>query len=263
MTSTAGAEAAVRDVADPRRFFVTAALLFLGSAALTMSWCASMSAMPGMDMPGGWTMSMAWMRMPGQSWAGAAATFIGMWSVMMFAMMLPAVAPALWRHRRAAHGAVLPIALGYFGVWILTGAGAFPIGIALAEAEMRLPMLSGAVPLASGVLVVIAGALQLSPWKSRQLACCRGPVVRGCDLRAAPRSAWRDGIRLGLRCFGCCAPMTAVLFVAGVMDLRAMALVTAAITAERIAPHGQRVAQVTGWAMIFAGSIYLAGAAGL
>ena len=46
----------------------------------------SMSAMAGMEMPGGWTMSMAWMRMPGQSGPGAAATFPGMWTVMMVTM---------------------------------------------------------------------------------------------------------------------------------------------------------------------------------
>jgi hypothetical protein len=44
-----------------------------------------------MPMPGGWTMSMAWMRMPGQTWPGAAASFLGMWVVMMVAMMLPVV----------------------------------------------------------------------------------------------------------------------------------------------------------------------------
>jgi hypothetical protein len=33
-----------------------------------------MSAMGEMAMPGGWTMSTAWMRMPGQTWAGAAAS---------------------------------------------------------------------------------------------------------------------------------------------------------------------------------------------
>ena len=63
------------------------ALLFAGSTTLTIVWCASMPAMGGMSMPGGWTMSMAWMRMPGQTWPGAAVSFLGMWVVMMVAMM--------------------------------------------------------------------------------------------------------------------------------------------------------------------------------
>jgi hypothetical protein len=50
-----------------RAFFGVSALLFAASAAVTIVWCASMSAMGGMSMPGGWTMSMAWMRMPGQA----------------------------------------------------------------------------------------------------------------------------------------------------------------------------------------------------
>src|SRR5579864_8532493 len=82
-------------------FFSTSAMLFATSAALTIVWCGSMSAMGGMPMPGGWTMSMAWMRMPGQTWPGAAASFLGMWVVMMVAMMLPSLVPMLWRYRLA------------------------------------------------------------------------------------------------------------------------------------------------------------------
>ena len=81
-------------------FVGVSALLFAGSTTLTIVWCASMSAM-GMPMPGGWTMSMAWMRMPGQTWLGAAASFLGMWIVMMVAMMLPSLVPMLWRYRQA------------------------------------------------------------------------------------------------------------------------------------------------------------------
>jgi len=64
-----------------------------------------MSAMGGMPMPGGWTLSMTWMRMPGQTWPGAAASFLGMWLVMMAAMMLPSLLPMLWRYRLAVGGA--------------------------------------------------------------------------------------------------------------------------------------------------------------
>src|SRR6202035_3337964 len=81
-------------------FFGVSALLFAASAAVTIVWCASMSAMGEMPMPGGWTMSMAWMRMPGQTWSGAAASFLGMWVVMMVAMMLPSLVPILWRYRQ-------------------------------------------------------------------------------------------------------------------------------------------------------------------
>jgi hypothetical protein len=67
-----------------------------------------MSGMGEMPMPGGWTMSMAWMRMPGQTWPGAAASFLGMWVVMMVAMMLPSLVPMLWRYRQAVGSAGEP-----------------------------------------------------------------------------------------------------------------------------------------------------------
>src|SRR5206468_4286677 len=90
--------------ASQRGFFGASALLFAAGAAGTIAWSASMSAMGGMPMPGGWTMSMAWTPMPGQTWSGAAASFLGMWVVMMVAMMLPPLVPMLWRYRRAVGG---------------------------------------------------------------------------------------------------------------------------------------------------------------
>src|SRR5438445_10183626 len=79
--------------ASQRVFFGVSALLFAASAAVTIAWCTSMSAMGGMPMPGGWTMSMTWMLMPGQTWPGAAASFLCMWVVMMIAMMMPSLVP--------------------------------------------------------------------------------------------------------------------------------------------------------------------------
>src|SRR5580765_364462 len=65
--STAG------EATSQRAFFGVAASLFAVSVAVTIAWCGSMSSMDGMAMPGGWTMAMTWMRMPGQTWPGAAA----------------------------------------------------------------------------------------------------------------------------------------------------------------------------------------------
>ena len=224
----------------------TLALLFAGSAALTIGWCASMAAMGGMPMPGGWTMSMAWMRMPGQSWPGAAASFLGMWIVMMVAMMLPSLIPMLSRYRQTTasgwHTAL--VGLGYFFVWSVLGIMVYPLGVALAAIEMRQPSLARAVPIAAGGVSVIAGAIQFTPWKRRHLACWR---------EASGRGPWRHGLRLGLHCVGCCANLMAVLLVIGVMDLRAMAVVGTAITAERLAPAGERVARAVGVVGIGAG----------
>jgi predicted metal-binding membrane protein len=256
-------------------FLGASALLFAASAAGTIAWCASMSAMGEMAMPGGWTMSMAWMRMPGQTWPSAAASFLGMWVVMMVAMMvammLPSLVPMLWRYRQAVGrtgekrlGWMTALAgVGYFVVWTVFGMAAFPLGVALAAIEMQQPALARAVPIAVGVVVLMAGSLQLTAWKARHLACCREAPGPGRGLPADPGTAWRHGLRLGLHCTYCCSGLIAILLVIGVMDLRAMAVVTAAITVERLAPAGERVARATGAVVAGAGLFLIVRAAGL
>jgi len=256
--------------ASQQAFFGVTALLFAASAALTITWCASMSAMGGMPMPGGWTMSMAWMP-AGHTWPGAAASFLGMWVVMMVAMMLPSLVPMLWRYRQAVGrpgetrlGRLTAlVGVGYFFVWTVFGMAAFPLGVALAAVEMQQPALARAVPIAVGVVVLLAGALQFTAWKARHLACCRAAPGPGRTLPADAGTAWRHGLRLGLHCANCCAGLTAILLVIRVMDLRAMAFVAAAITIERLAPAGERVARATGAVVIGAGLFLIARAAGL
>src|SRR5438309_9846064 len=257
--------------ASRQAFLGVSALLFAASAAVTIVWCASMSAMGEMPMPGGWTMSMAWMRMPGQTWPGAAASFLGMWVVMMVAMMLPSLVPMLWRYRQAVGKTgetrlgrlTALVGVGYFVVWSVFGMAAFPLGVALAAIEMQQPALARTVPIVVGVVVLIAGSLQLTAWKACHLECCREAPGRGRTLPAEPGTAWRHGLRLGLHCSHCCAGLMAILLVIGVMDLRAMAVVAAAITVERLAPAGERVARAIGAVVVGAGLVLIARAAGL
>jgi predicted metal-binding membrane protein len=254
-----------------RAFLGVSALLFAVSVAVTIVWCRSMSAMEGMRMPGDWTMSMAWMRMPDQTWAVAAAAFLGMWVVMMMAMMLPSLVPMLARYRQAAartgetHLGRLTalVGAGYFFVWTVIGMAAFPLGVSLAAVEMREPALARAVPLAVGVVIVAAGVLQLSSWKARHLACCREMPGPGRTLSADAGTAWRHGMRLGLHCSRCCTGLMAILLVVGVMDLGAMAAVAAAVTLERLLPAGERVARAIGAAAVVAGVFLIARATGL
>src|SRR5579863_3743417 len=168
-----------------RSFAAVAALLFAASAIVTITWSESMAAMGGMAMP--------WMRMPGQSWPGAAATFLAMWIVMMVAMMLPALVPMLARYRQAVakSGATrfgsltLTVGVGYFLVWALIGLATFPLGVLLAEIQMFWPALARGAPIAVGAVVLVAGAVQFTAWKARQLACCRQvPGGRGRGLPA-------------------------------------------------------------------------------
>lgn len=235
------------------RFLLATALVFLVSAVATIAWCASMSGMGGMTMPGGWTMSMAWMRMPGQTWPAAAASFLGMWTVMMVAMMLPAVTPLLLRHRHVR--ARMKLAGGYFLVWLLAGALLFPAGVALAGLAMRSTDLARAVPGIGALALLLAGALQLSSWKARWLACCRDDGC--CEPRPGSGAAWRQGLRAGIDCCRCCLPLTIVLLALGVMDLAVMGAVTLAISAERLASRGEHVARITGAVLVAGGMLVL------
>jgi predicted metal-binding membrane protein len=255
MTSTASARR------SERTFYGVSTLLFITSAAVTIVWCASMSSMRGMPMPGGWTMSMAWMRMPEQTWTGAAASFLGMWVVMMVAMMLPSLVPMLQQYRNALRGAgetrlgtlTMLVGAGYFGVWTLVGVAAYPLGVALNELAMQQPAISRLVPIAAGLLVLLAGALQFTRWKAHHLSCCRVTPGAAVRLPLDARSAWRHGIRLGVHCTSCCAGLMLILLVLGVMDLGVMVIVAAAITIERLAPAGERVARGVGIVTIAAG----------
>ena len=251
-----------------RVFLAACALLFLASAGVTAHWCGSMAG--GMPMPGGGTMSMAWMRMPGQTWLVAAASFMGMWVVMMVAMMMPSLAPMLWSYRRSVRGAgearlgrlTAVAGAGYFLVWTALGAAAYPLGVSLGTAEMRWPVVARSVPIATGVIVLLAGCLQLTAWKARRLWDCRDAPCCRRSLPPDAGTAWRHGLHLGVHCAKCCSGLMVILLVAGVMDLGVMAIVTAAITVERLVRRPELAARATGVVAIVAGILAIACALG-
>src|SRR5213083_943467 len=191
--------------------------------------------------------------MPMSGWLGAAASFLGMWVVMMVAMMLPSLVPTLRRYHQAGLGWLTAlVGVGYFVVWTLFGMAAYPLVVALPRA----------VPIAVGVVVLLAGLLQFTAWKAHHLACCR-EAPGGDRVPADAGTSWRHGLRLGLHCTKCNVGLMAILLGFGVMDLRAMAAVAAAITVERLAPAGERVARATGAVALAAGFLLIARAAGL
>src|SRR5450432_106659 len=261
--------AGLATAALPTGFIAVCILSFITGVAATIYFCHTMSG--GMQMPGGWTMSMMWMRMPGQTWPGAAASFLGMWVVMMVAMMLPSLFPMIKRYRQAlsmtgetrSGWLTALVGLGYFFIWTVFGLVAFPLGVILATVEMQQPALARAVPIAVSVVVLIAGALQFTAWKSHKLTCCRKTLEHSRTLPADASTAWRHGLRLGLHCSRCCFGLMTILLVIGVMDLRAMAVVTVAITVERIAEFGDRFAIANGAVAVGAGLFLIARAAGL
>lgn len=97
--------------------------------------------------------------------------------------------------------------------------------------------------------MLLAGCVQLTAWKVRQGGRC---------WEADARSAWGQGIRLGVRCSLCCSGYMIVLLVTGMMNLAVMALIATSITVERLAPAPRRAAQAAGVVVIVTGAVLLA-----
>ncbi len=214
------------------------ALLWLASASGTVLWDRSMA---GMTM---------WLRLPGQTWPGAAASFLAAWVVMMVAMMLPALVPLLRRDQRPV-GLTALAATSYFAVWAAVGAVAYPLGVAVAAGVLRWSPVAHAAPLATAGVLLLAGLLQFTRSKLFQLRCCR-------DCRPAeppsPRGAWRYGLALGGHCVLCCAGYMSAVLVLGMVNVGLVALVAGAITLERLAPWPARVARAAGVVLLATGA---------
>lgn len=188
---------------------------------------------------------------------------------MMTAMMLPSLVPMLLRYRSAVRKAdaapdlgwlTLQVGLGYFFVWFLIGLTVFPLGVALAAVEMKAPTIAEAVPVAAGGVVFIAGTLQFTRWKAHHLARCREAPGYDCALTSRAAAAWQLGLNFGLHCGLSCANLTAILLVVGVMDVRIMAAVTAAITLERLTPGSERIARAIGAVVAVGGFLLIVSA---
>ncbi len=206
------------------------------------------------------------MTMPQQAWYGAAAGYLGMWMAMMVPMMLPSLVPMLSRYRRSVHGAegihlhglTALAGVGYFVIWAVLGLAAYAAGAGVMAVEMRWGNVAQWLPVAAGGLLLVAGGVQLTSWKARRLALCREGSARGCPPAPNALAAWRHGLRLGVRCSLSCGSLMLALIAIGMMDLVAMAAVTLAISAERLAPAPLRVARVAGVAIVLVGVLTIA-----
>jgi predicted metal-binding membrane protein len=212
-------------VAEARTRLGLVALL-VGLAAVawwsTIRAMAGMGGSPGVDLgPLGW--------------------FVGVWVVMMAAMMLPAVSPtvALYGRMTRRGGLARPAAFtaAYLVVWGVAGAGAYGLYAAGRHAlGAQLAWHAGGRWFAGGVLA-LAAVYELTPLKDVCLSKCRSPL--GFLL-----GTWRDGVRgafgMGSKhaawCVGCCWALMAALFALGVMSILWMAVVAALITIEKVLP---------------------------
>jgi predicted metal-binding membrane protein len=191
---------------------------------------------------------------PGTMGLGAAA-FVGLWTVMMAAMMLPALAPlsVLYAGEGAGRSArAAGLAAGYLLSWAAFGVLALVISAAAARLAARH---ESAGEWVGAAVLIAAGAYQLSPLKDRCLALCRSPlqILMRVGAFRGPLRHVRAGAYHGAYCIGCCWSLMVALIALGVMDLWWMVALTVVITLEKVWRHGERVAVAAGIALIVLG----------
>ena len=196
-----------------------------------------------------WALSVWWMQamdMQGRFDAGAFAPFLLLWVVMMGAMMLPSVAPAVGVHRRVMRrrargganvtGWSAAFVTGYLAAWTAVGVVAF---VALQLLSATLGDLSDA-DLASRLIAptaLVAAVYQATPLKRTCLRRCRSPFdFLLSRWREGRGGALRMGAEHGAYCVGCCVLLMAVLVAFGAASVTWMALVAAAIAGEKLLP---------------------------
>jgi len=256
--------AAGRHVASVPRLITIAALVVVAAACW---WLFARSAAVMSSMEGdGLMLAMAnAMMAPAATLPYLAASAL-MWLVMMGAMMAPAALPItlvfvrLDRERDArslpVHG--LLFAAGYLGTWSFFALVATALQWSLHRAALlHTDMLATDRPLA-GAILLIAGIYQLTPLKTACLAHCRTPMgFLLSHWRGGARGAFRMGLHHGGYCLGCCWALMLLMFVAGVMSVAAMALLSLFIVSERLLP-GRWAAQVPGGVLLAWGAWTLA-----
>ncbi|MDF9749428.1 putative metal-binding membrane protein [Arthrobacter sp. ES3-54] len=184
--------------------------------------------------------------------------FLGVWALMMAAMMLPALAPLTStylrsiravRSRRVRAIRTTGLVGGYLLTWIGFGVVAYAaaaLSALLAEDEADIAPWVGA-----GVLVA-AGAYQLTPLKNFCLRHCRSPIAFLLHV-SGYKGRLRDvrvGMYHGVYCVGCCWGLMVVLIAVGVMNLAWMAVLTVVIFLEKTWKYGPALSRITGVSLI-------------
>jgi predicted metal-binding membrane protein len=197
-----------------------------------------------------------------------APLFLAVWIAMMVATMFPAVAPMvlmfarIGANKRTSGRVFVPTWLfvcGYLLVWAVLGVVAYGLALGAEALAARVDGLAPAAPTVGGALIVLAGAYQFSRWKDRCLSRCRSPLAFVMQhWRDGRFGAVRMGVHHGLHCAGCCWALMMLMFPLGVMNVVALAGVTALIYAEKVLPHAPAVRQVAGAVLVAYGLLVIA-----
>jgi predicted metal-binding membrane protein len=192
----------------------------------------------------GWWWTVERMRgMDNGPWTGLGTLgwFVGIWVVMMAAMMLPSVTPTVALYSRMARGrwplAPFAFGAGYLITWAAAGLAAFVLANAANWSGGHALAWDRAGRWVAGATLLVAAAYELTPLKDVCLGKCRSPLgfLLG-SWREGPSGALHMGVRNGLWCVGCCWALMASLFALGVMSVGWMVVVAGLVTAEKILP---------------------------
>jgi predicted metal-binding membrane protein len=190
-----------------------------------------------------------------------AGLFLAMWVTMMVAMMFPTIAPVVLLHRmvmrRSGAGVSTTVAFtaGYLAVWAVSGL--VPLGVLLAVRAVAAD--AAWTARASGVVLIIAGLYQFSPWKQACQRACQSPItfLATHDFGHGTYGAARTGWGHGLYCVGCCWALMAVLFVVGLMNLAWMAAITVVFVLEKHLRTARLLSRLVGSAVTALGVVVL------
>ena len=247
MADRAGPAVAARPVQSlpPRQLaapWIVLAALAAVAWAITVAQARSMGNGPG-------TMGLALL------------PFLGLWVVMMAAMMLPSVAPVAVLWTRLISGAsagpgravrMSAFLSGYLLAWAACGAVAFA---ALAGTGRLLTASPVAARWLGVAIFIAAGIYQLTPWKDWCLRRCRSPIgalMYYLGFKGRSRDV-RVGLHHGATCAGCCWGLMIVLIAVGVMNVAVMAAIAAVIFVEKLWRYGKPFGQAVGVVLVAAG----------
>ena len=179
--------------------------------------------------------------------------FVPAWTLMMAAMMLPAVgitgsvySRTILTNRAARLGGFVG---GYLLVWAAAGVPALGLASLAGRLASDQPGVSHAVAVG---MFAVCGLYQLTPIKDRCLARCRSPVgllMRYGSYRGKLRDV-RVGLHHGGYCLACCWALMALLIAVGVMNLLAMVAIAALVVVEKFWTRGPFAGRLAGFALL-------------
>ncbi len=213
---------------------------------------------------GWWWTAREMQGMDGGPWTelGTAGWFLGVWVVMMAAMMFPSVAPtvALYsklRHTRAL-AAPLLFTAGYLLVWSAVGLVAYTLARIGAQPFGDVLAWDRAGRWVAGATLLVAALYELTPLKDVCLGKCRSPLgfLLG-SWKEGLSGATQMGARHGAWCVGCCWALMASLLALGLMSVVWMALVAGLIAFEKLIPSRRAATYGTAAVLLVLGALML------